>query len=258
MPAPQKVLPGDLFRDMRSGFERHRPLLVRITVAFALLNTIASPLSLAGAAGTALSVGILILLSAGFGGMVTAILCTFGPKETAAEVWAVVSPVLSRLIWVTLIVAASAFAGMFLLIIPGLIIATIFSVATQVVVVERTGTFAAFGRSVELVRGNGWRVFLFLVLLGLCCLALLLLTGLATGPLGTGIAGGAANSFLGNLIVTPLLAIGPAVLFNRLAGQTDTAPGPEQHEDPERHDGRVPDPERHDDSEPGDIPEPRR
>ena len=49
--------------------------------------------------------------------------------------------------------------GFLLLIVPGLILMTIWSVAAPVLVLERAGVFASLGRSRELVRGNGWQVF---------------------------------------------------------------------------------------------------
>ena len=54
--------------------------------------------------------------------------------------------------------------GFILLIIPGLFLIVIWSVVAPVVVLERPGVFAAFGRSRELVRGNGWNVFAVIVL----------------------------------------------------------------------------------------------
>jgi hypothetical protein len=47
--------------------------------------------------------------------------------------------------------------GFVLLIIPGLVLLVIWSVVAPVTVLERPGVFAAFGRSRELVRGNGWK-----------------------------------------------------------------------------------------------------
>jgi hypothetical protein len=49
--------------------------------------------------------------------------------------------------------------GILLLIVPGLIFLTWFSLFAPAIVVERRGPFDAFTRSRELVRGNGWRVF---------------------------------------------------------------------------------------------------
>lgn len=51
-----------------------------------------------------------------------------------------------------------------LLIIPGIMAATRWSVAGPSLVVERTGIFGAFSRSADLTRGNRWRIFwLFVV-----------------------------------------------------------------------------------------------
>ena len=49
--------------------------------------------------------------------------------------------------------------GLLLLIVPGLIFLTWFSLFAPAIVLERRGAFDAFTRSRELVHGNGWRVF---------------------------------------------------------------------------------------------------
>ena len=46
--------------------------------------------------------------------------------------------------------------GFVFLIVPGLILLVIWSVVAPVMVLERPGIFAAFGRSRQLVHGNGW------------------------------------------------------------------------------------------------------
>ncbi len=50
-------------------------------------------------------------------------------------------------------------ASTMILLIPGLFLLTVWSVAAPVVVLERPGGLRALRRSRELVRGNGWRVF---------------------------------------------------------------------------------------------------
>ena len=50
------------------------------------------------------------------------------------------------------------------LIVPGLILITIWAVIAPSIVVEDQGVIEAFGRSRELVRGNGWNVFGAIVL----------------------------------------------------------------------------------------------
>jgi hypothetical protein len=61
-------------------------------------------------------------------------------------------------------------AGMILLLVPGIMIAVAFSVVIPVRVLERAGVFAVFGRSRQLTRGNRWRItgllFVFIVITG--------------------------------------------------------------------------------------------
>lgn len=54
--------------------------------------------------------------------------------------------------------------GLLVLLVPGIMLATIWAVAGPALVVERIGVFAAFGRSARLTRGARWRI-LGLVLL---------------------------------------------------------------------------------------------
>lgn len=214
---------------MSGGFRRHGRLILRITLLFAVLNAASGLLNVTGPAGTAISVGILLLLSTVYGGMITALICLpgSGPDTTGGELWSKVAPILARLVWVTLITIAAVLAGLFILVIPGLILVTLFAVATQVVVAEHRDAFGSIARSVELVRGNGFRVFGFVILLGAVCLLLLTMVAVLTVPaFGTGAAGSAASSFFQNLVVGPLLATGPAALYNRLAEGRRTSPEP--------------------------------
>lgn len=54
--------------------------------------------------------------------------------------------------------------GFVLLVIPGLILAVMWSVALPVLVEERTGVFGAFGRSRELTKGSRWQLFAMFVI----------------------------------------------------------------------------------------------
>ena len=59
----------------------------------------------------------------------------------------------------SLLVGLGVLGGMILLIVPGFIIALMWSVAVPVRVVEHTGITAALGRSSELTRGHRWAIF---------------------------------------------------------------------------------------------------
>ena len=65
-------------------------------------------------------------------------------------------------------------AGLVLLIVPGLILLTMWVMVIPAVVLEDRGVIESFGRSRALVRGNGWNVF------GVIVLTILLLIGIQT------------------------------------------------------------------------------
>lgn len=59
---------------------------------------------------------------------------------------------------IIILYALAVWAGAILLFVPGIMIAVAFSVVVPIRVVERTGIFAAFGRSRQLTRNNRWRI----------------------------------------------------------------------------------------------------
>jgi hypothetical protein len=73
--------------------------------------------------------------------------------------------------------------GMILFIVPGVMLACAWIVALPAAVVERTGIFAAFGRSAELTKGSRWRIFALMLVYFL----ILLLVGLVVGGLSGGL-----------------------------------------------------------------------
>lgn len=84
--------------------------------------------------------------------------------------------VLLPLIAVGLLFGIGVGIGFVLLIVPGIILMVMWSVAGPAVVVERDGIGRAFSRSVELTKGYRWKIFaLFLVLLVMYFLIFVLL-----------------------------------------------------------------------------------
>lgn len=220
MTAPGKFSIRDAFRGMRLAFEQHRPLLIRVTVLLAALNALSNLFDLTGAApGFALAVGSFVLLGTVYQGLITALVCLPGRPEGIGELWQAVRPVLGVLIWVTLVYSVVTVAGLFLLVIPGLVIFTIWSVAGQAVVVERKGLFSSLGRSTELISGRGPSVFAFLLLLGIVALSISLLVIVATRPLGDGVLGSLVTPFLTNCLSAPFFVLGVASLYNELSGR---------------------------------------
>jgi uncharacterized membrane protein len=63
------------------------------------------------------------------------------------------------LIGLAILLALAVGIGFMFLLVPGIILYVMWSVATPALVAERTGVFAAFGRSRALTKGARWKVF---------------------------------------------------------------------------------------------------
>jgi hypothetical protein len=128
-----------------------------------------------------------------------------------------VEPVLAPLLGVSVLFGIGVAIGFVLLIIPGLILIVIWSVVAPVTVLERPGVFAAFGRSRELVRGNGWRVFAVIVVVFLAVAVISIIVGAATASLGS--VGRSLVQWVVNAGLAPITALSASVLYFALRGQ---------------------------------------
>jgi hypothetical protein len=106
--------------------------------------------------------------------------------------------------------------GLILFLVPGLFLLTIWAVIAPVIVVERPGVFPAFGRSRELVRGNGWPVFGAIAV----AFVIVLIGSIFFGAIANAIANGPliriVFSALASTITAPVSALVAAVLYFRL------------------------------------------
>jgi hypothetical protein len=147
-----------------------------------------------------------------------------------ASLFRSVVPVVLPLIAAGIVAGFAIAIGFLLLIAPGLFLLTIWAVVAPSIVVERKPVFEAFGRSRELVRGNGWNVFGVLVLLFILqFVANLVLQAIAIAISKT-VVGYAIALLISNALVAPLGALAAAVLYfelRRLAGEPAVAAGTE-------------------------------
>ena len=107
--------------------------------------------------------------------------------------------------------------GLILVIVPGLWLITIWAVIIPVIVIERSGALASFGRSRQLVRGHGWHVFGTLVLVFIILLVVELILGIIFAALPLVLRSGLGAVISGTL-VAPFLAIVVTLVYYRLVG----------------------------------------
>lgn len=120
-----------------------------------------------------------------------------------------------------LLKAVAVAIGFLLLIVPGLILLTIWAVTSPAIVAERKDAIAAFGRSRELVSGQGWQVF------GVILVAFLITFAITTIAFAIGAAIGVAATLLfgivAGILTAPIPALVASIVFFDLGG--GAAPG---------------------------------
>ena len=137
--------------------------------------------------------------------------------------------VVGTLIVVGILAGIAIAIGFVLLIVPGLILITIWAVVVPVVVIERTGVFEAFGRSRQLVKGSGWQVFGVLILLFIAAFIVQILIAAILGEIFDSVFGFALGILITSLLLSPLTALAASVIYFELKaikGEPVLASGP--------------------------------
>lgn len=211
---------GGVIRRVLDIYVDQASVLMPAAAVVFVFTGIISALLVAASAGLAL-VAVLISLIAItlFTGMVVELVADVqdGRRDASAgQLLQAVTPVLGPLILVGIVAGIGIVVGFILIIVPGLILITIWSVAAPVVVLERPGVFAALARSRELVRGNGWQVFgVILVLYILVGAVSIIVEGIADSA-GSGV--GIVVRVIVGVLTAPLSALAASVLYFELRG----------------------------------------
>ena len=134
-------------------------------------------------------------------------------RETVSAAVPFIWPVFAA----SILAAIGIAIGLFLIIVPGLFLITIWAVIVPVIVIERSGVFAAFERSRQLVRGHGWHVFGTLVLTFIILIVVQFVLGAIFLALPHSLSQG-LSSIISGTIVSPFIALVVTLIYYRLVG----------------------------------------
>jgi hypothetical protein len=140
-------------------------------------------------------------------------------------------PYLLPVIGASILAAIGITIGLVLLIVPGLILLTFWSLIVPFIVLAGSGVFEAFGNSWRTVRGYAWRVFGTYVLVFLILIAFSIVLGIILSPLHSQFWRSLLSNVVTGTLITPFLALVATLIYYRLiaahAGEPYTSTGPE-------------------------------
>ena len=144
-----------------------------------------------------------------------------------------VTPVLAPLVGASILAGLGIVLGFIALIVPGLFLLTIWALIAPVIVLERVGAMDSFGRSRELVRGNGWRVFGVILVLVVLQMVLVSVVQSVFGAISDSFLLYGLADLLVRGLIAPLSALGVAVMYFELkAIRGEPVPGSETYRPP--------------------------
>ncbi|MCX6385732.1 MAG: hypothetical protein NTV40_03705, partial [Solirubrobacterales bacterium] len=100
------------------------------------------------------------------------------PIASIGTLLSAITPRLWPLFLLGIVVSLGVYIGLIFLVIPGVILLIIWSVAVQALIIEKCGVWSAINRSVALTRGNRLRILWLAVILLLIYLVLVLICGM--------------------------------------------------------------------------------
>jgi hypothetical protein len=215
----QKIEVGETLRETFRLYREHAGVL--LPVAFWLFLVVAIFEELAAEAIGLVAVAIVLGLAALplYQGMVVRLVSDVqeGRRDSGVgELLRSVMPVLWPLIGAGILSALGIAGGMILLVVPGLYLLAVWAVIAPVIVVERRRISDAFGRSRQLVRGNGWPVFWTVLSAFLITAAVALVFAAVIESLSDEVLLRIVVGALASMVTAPIGALVAAVLYFRL------------------------------------------
>lgn len=208
---------GDAFRIYSSNAV---PLLLSALVVFAISGIIQALLSEGGLILSLLGTAVSLAAGALYTGFVVKLVedVRDGRRDfTAGELFSSASHHIVPLIINGILRGIAIVIGLFLLIVPGLYLLTIWAVCSPAIVSENKSAFDAFGRSNDLTKGERMSVFLTILLAFLITVAVSFVIG-AIGVAIADVAGGIVFTIIAGTITAPIGALVATVLFFDLGG----------------------------------------
>ncbi|MBA3384086.1 MAG: glycerophosphoryl diester phosphodiesterase membrane domain-containing protein [Actinobacteria bacterium] len=139
------------------------------------------------------------------------------------EMFRRVQPRLPALIVAGILAGLGIALGLVLLIVPGLFLLTIWSLIVPTIVLEGKSAGESFGRSRELVKGNGWSVFGVIAITIGAVIVASIIVGLLTFWLPDGVDS-FVSDLISNTLVVPFVAVAWTLMYFALAQGRTAAP----------------------------------
>jgi hypothetical protein len=208
----QKVKPGEVIGSALEIYREQASVLISVAVIVFAITALAQ-LTLTGGPAVFLSLlGMAIVVF--YQGMVVELVGDIqnGRSDSSVgQLFRSVAPVVLPLIGLSILWDFAVAIGFILLVVPGLVLITIWSVAAQALVIERQGVLASFGRSRELVRGHGWQAFSVILFVFGLDVAVGIVADIIAAGLGD--TGRTLLQWVLYVLVSPLTALISAVLY---------------------------------------------
>jgi hypothetical protein len=217
----RKLSVGETLSEVFAIYREHAGVLLPLAFWLYLVVAIVDGIEDRGELGVLFVIGLMLgfVVALLYQGMVVSLVRDVqdGRRDSSVgDLYRSVLPVLAPLLLASLLYGIAVAVGFVLLVVPGCILLTIWAVIAPAIVIEHRGVSAAFGRSRELVRGNGWPVF------GVVIAAILIafVASAILGSIAEAIAGGPilriVFSALAATVTAPIPALAAGVLYYRL------------------------------------------
>ena len=224
----QRLDVGGVIRRVWSIYVDQAPVLMPAAAVVFVVTGVVAALLVSGGTLLGLLVAEVIGIVAGmlFTAMVVELVADVqdGRRDSSAgQLLRAAAPFVGQLILVGVVAGVAIVVGFFLLLVPGLILITIWAVFVPVIVLERAPGLSSLSRSRELVRGSGWQVFA--VLFVLFVLVGVVSTAISAAAASAGTGAGIVVRVVVGVLTAPFGSLASAVLYFDLKGlATGTGP----------------------------------